>query len=80
MKVSSGASEVVEVNGFGYGFTHLGSVREAFPLEQFVLHRIVDALCLGILLGIAALGHADSDSAPAQDAHILAAGVLNAAV
>ena len=75
-----GAPEVVEVNGFGYGFTHLGSVREAFPLEQFVLHRVVDALCLGILLWIATLGHADSDSAPAQDAYILAAGVLNAAV
>lgn len=46
-----GALEVVEVNGFGYGITHLGNVREAFALEQFVLHRIVDALRLAISLG-----------------------------
>ena len=75
-----GAPEVVEVNGFGYGITHLGYVREAFALEQFILHRIVDALSLSVLLGVAGLSHADLDMVLLQEMHILAAGVLNAAV
>lgn len=74
------ATQVIEVNGLGYGSTHLINVSEAFAFEQFILHRIVDALSLGVLLGVAGLSHADLDMVLLQEMHILAAGVLNAAV
>lgn len=75
-----GATEVIEVNSFGYGSTHLINVSEAFAFEQFILHRIVDALRLSVFFGVSGLGHTDLDMVLLQEMHILAAGVLNAAV
>ena len=75
-----GATEVIDVNSFGYGSTRLINVSEAFAFEQFILHRIVYALRLSVFFGISGLGHTDLDMVLLQEMHILAAGVLNAAV
>ena len=71
---------VVEVHGPGDRRHDLVDVPEHLPLEQLVLHRVVDAFRLGVVLRISRLGHADPDAVLPQHPHILAARILAATV
>ena len=74
------AHVVVEVHGLPNGLPDLFHGTEAHTLQKLVLHRRVDALGNGVLLGVPVLGHADPYPTASQSLHILPAGVLDAPV
>ena len=71
---------VVEIHGQGHGSDDFTGASEDLALEQLVLHRVVYALGLGIILRIAGLRHADTDSILAEHVDILSARILAATV
>ena len=73
-------SVVVEVHGHGDCRDDLLDVPEDLVLEEFVLHRVVDPLRLGVVLRVSGLGHAYSDAAVHEQVDILAANILAATV
>ena len=51
---------IVEVNGPGNSSDNLLNTGEPHPFQEFVLHRIVDALRLGIVFRVSGFGHTDA--------------------
>ena len=52
---------VVEVHGSGHRSCDFSNAGEAYILEQFILHRAVDAFRLCIVLRVSGFRHADVD-------------------
>ena len=73
-------SVVVEVDGKCYGSYDFAYASEDLALEQFVLHRVVYALSLGVVLRVARLRHAYLYAVLTECVHVLTAGVLTSPV
>ena len=71
---------VVEVDGGLDCLAYLLDGGEGQTPQQFVLDGVVHALGHSVVLGIAALGHADADVVGLQQVRVGVAGVLDAAV
>ena len=71
---------VVEQDGSLYRFCHLPQAGKRLPVKQLVLYRTVDTLSHRIVLRVAALSHAGSDTVAYEQADIIGTGILAAAV
>jgi len=73
-------SVVVEVHGQSDCRNNFAYASEDLVLEQLVLHRVVDALCLGVVLWVSRLCHTDQYSMLSKRIYILTTGILTAAI
>lgn len=53
---------------------------EFYPLKNLILHRVVFSLCLSIILGVSAFGHAYPDAMFSKDSYVPCACILTPSV
>ena len=71
---------IIEVNRTLYGGPDLFDAGEPQAFQQLILHRVVDSLCLSIILRIACLGHTDADVVFLKETNIFRTCILAASV
>lgn len=73
-------SVVVKLNRLADSRLHLAYIGEMHAFEQLILHRVVDTLRLGVLLGITVLCHAYPNPVLLEKAYVGCACVLHSPV
>lgn len=71
---------IIEFYAFVQDALDLLQIRKSLLLEQFIFHRIVDALRRGIVFWISIFCHTDGDGVLLQHARIFGADVLHSTI
>lgn len=78
--VNAHVGTLLVVEPYCNGTGNLINVMECYPIKKLILHRVVYSLCLSIILGVSAFGHAYPDAMFFKDSYVPCACILTPSV